>query len=368
MRIIYIVKHFHYGGSEKHVRELANIAAQEGHDVLILHNKGAQTESLNIAVHQRELILKDSALFLNLITFLNIVKEFKPDVIHAHQRYPIFLSSFLRMITGIPVVATIHGKIRHDLRSIFSRLFVSKVIVVSQNSLNGANTKPMLKEKTVYIPNGVNVCSSGSYIEKKFNLIHVSRINPRHFHFLKMLIQDVLPLLNKEIPGFRMKILGGGDCEAQLASMVREYNEKYAPSYIDYDGFAIKVSEHLAASELAIGVGRVAAEAMLAGVPVLSMNSQHAGEIITNGNYDILAHSNFVDVSARQPNAETLYEGIMKFFANKNFYVTEAEVVRNFKVFHLGWSRVFEKIEMLYSEIVNMKTSPATFRWIIARK
>lgn len=71
-----------------------------------------------------------------LIRVLILIRKEHIEAIHAHQRFPIWLTSFAGLFLNIPVVATVHGMTDHDLRSNFVRKRVAKVIVVNRNISN----------------------------------------------------------------------------------------------------------------------------------------------------------------------------------------------------------------------------------------
>ena len=158
MRILLIIKYFNFGGSENHVCELANALATNGHRVWLFSRAGRQLDRLEPSVRHQRLNLSDIFLPVQIIRLVNVVRQHDIQMIHAHQRLAIKICSLLGKLTGVPVVATVHGKSRHDLGGSFCRKNLTRVIFVSHHILKRAAKFRELRGKSIFIR--VHLCSS----------------------------------------------------------------------------------------------------------------------------------------------------------------------------------------------------------------
>ena len=66
------------------------------------------------------------------------IRENKIDIIHAHQRLPVFIGCMAGKMAGIPVVVTVHGQTQYDVRSPLTRKWIDRFIFVRQSTLDEA--------------------------------------------------------------------------------------------------------------------------------------------------------------------------------------------------------------------------------------
>ncbi|MCU0357838.1 MAG: glycosyltransferase, partial [Cyclobacteriaceae bacterium] len=115
----------------------------------------------------------------------------------------------------------------------------------------------------------------------------------RSYHRLKVveIDRDSVAYLREHYPS--LEVLEGDFLEI-IRTEAEALNKKMKREVCVICGFVLDVKEILGQSDLVIGVGRVALEAMACGVPVLSMNRQRMGSIISTANYSAYKLTNFV--------------------------------------------------------------------------
>jgi len=271
MRILHLIKNFDFGGAENHVRELANPQEELGHNVFIIARKGRQESWVNKGVRFISLPLKDSLIpvLIPVICYLGLKNRIQ--VIHAHQRLPIFLACIIGKITGVPVVVTIHGRTRYDLRSRISRKYCTKIIFVSRHVLQVSARYEEIKHKSIIIPNWAAISNNQSD-KDPYSISYISRVDKNHANLILLMIQKVIFPLVSEFPGITINIIGDGGFLPVIREEAKRLNTRVKREACIVYAFAPDVKRIIHRSELILGVGRVALEALACGVPVLSIN------------------------------------------------------------------------------------------------
>jgi glycosyltransferase involved in cell wall biosynthesis len=352
MRILQIVKNFDFGGAENHVCELANMSCDNGHDVFVISKNGRQKNRLASGVHFKQLKLMDVLLPVQIAIVVYFVRRHKIQVIHAHQRLPIFLAAIVGKLVGIPVVVTVHGSSKHDLRSPVSRWWVNRFVFVSQKSMgNFAQNHPVFKDKSVFLPNGVH--TSNHRIEPLFGkLCYVSRVDKKHAEVITLFISKVLPDLLVDYPSITFHVVGEGDGLADVQCEADKCNRAYRREVCHIEGYRPNAISHVNNCSLVMGVGRVAIEGLVRGVPVLSVNIKRMGSIITCENYDFYKRNNFIHVESDHPQADSLRDAMRDFLANFHTYRLEAQKLKDLVADDFDIRKISAKIELGYKELI----------------
>lgn len=312
MKILLITKNFDVGGAETHVCELANSLVELGHQVFLISKDGNQKKQLSKKVVHFIWKISDFRYLLNIKKTIDLIKQEKFDVIHGHQRLGISMASLSAKLTNTPVIATVHGQVKYDLRSSRVSKRLDKIICVRQTSYREAQNNIAIKDKSCLILNGVK-----SYPKNKdkipYSLMYGSRLVERHCWVLLLLIEKVLPKLVKEIPEIKLIVWGDGRDRATLENAVKELNKLY-PNLVEYKGFSKQLGAEYQSASLALACARSAMDALVAGTCVLPLNYHHLGEIITQDNYELYKADNFEAKHCEKPDEETLYLRIKAFF------------------------------------------------------
>lgn len=323
MRILQFVSRFDFGGAENHVRELCNELVANNHQVVLVSRNGRQKELLDKRVVFIPLPLPVCNLIPTqaiLIAYLTI--SHKIDVVHAHQRLPIISACLAGFITRVPVVATVHGRVRHDLRSAIARKLVSRIIFVSNKVLTISRHYGAIKHKSVVIPNGIPIPQNLPEIEPN-TIGYFSRIDKRHFEVIKNLVLAVAEL-KADYPNVRLMLMGDGKEVKRLKLLIYETNSKLNEEAIRYKGFVKNTESFGFFPELIFGVGRVAIEGLARGANLTSCNYKRMGEIVTLSNYEQYALNNFVNVTGLPPTQEKIYNQLKIYYDKRDVYRSQA--------------------------------------------
>ncbi|WP_292379757.1 glycosyltransferase family 4 protein [Methanosarcina sp. UBA289] len=296
------------GGVETHVREISERLVKAGHDVEVITTdptgKLSKREIVNgVKVLRFRSFAPGNAYYLapQIYTYL---KEHDYDVIHAHSyhAFPAFFASLERH--GGKLVFTPHYH-RHghtafrDLlhkpyrllgKMIFSR--ADSVICVSEYEKKLVESDFKVAEKTIKIPNGINLKEfenlkqPGKESKKKARreklLLYVGRLE--EYKGIQYIIQS-LP----ELQDFRLRIVGKGPYESELRSMAKSLGVEARVEWLK-DLSRKELLECYAGADIFLmlssheAYGITVAEALAAGVPCIVAKGSALEEFVDGKN------------------------------------------------------------------------------------
>jgi glycosyltransferase involved in cell wall biosynthesis len=351
MRILLTIKNFDFGGAENHVCELANALDKRGHTVFVMGKKGRQSYRLNPTVVFLSFPLRSTLILFNLIQMLKILKKHRIQLIHAHQRYAIHLSSVAGLLAGIPVVLTVHGRSQFDLRSVVARRVSKKIIFVSAYVMKHAIRFPSIQHKIVLITNGIQTPARTPH-RKTDQICYVSRIDRRHSAVLLLMVREVLPSLLEHYPDATLHVIGEGAVLPIIMQEAKQLNASLQREVCRFEGFHPEVSDLLLDSALVMGVGRVALEALACGTPVLSVNKKRMGALLNTQNYHFYKTNNFVAVGHPAPDAGKLLRQLNDYFSRPTYWLEESSKLQNLVSEDFSCEKTMESILEVYREAV----------------
>jgi glycosyltransferase involved in cell wall biosynthesis len=350
MRVLQLVKNFDFGGAENHVRELANSLDELGHNVYVFAKKGRQVNLLNKGVRFISLRFKDTLMPLQVVFICYFSLRNGIQVIHAHQRLPILMACIVGKITGIPVIVTVHGRTRYELRTWISRKYPEKIIFVSRYIFEASARFVEIRHKSVIIPNCVSVSDNKSE-RLPYSISYISRIDKKHSAVILLMIQKVISRLVSKFPMITFRIIGEGDFLPEIREEAMRLNSRLNREACVVCGFIPEVKEIIQQSELVMGVGRVALEAMACGVPVLSINQKRMGTLISAENYSFYKNNNFVAVGNTPPDEKSLIDVLNSFFTDLKYWQKESLILQEYVNEDFNRLKISAAIVMLYDEV-----------------
>ncbi len=352
VNILLIIKNFDIGGAESHVCTLANQLSENGHKVFVISRSGRQIRSLEPSVKRISILLSDFLFLWNLVKIAKTILREEIDVIHSHQRLSIALGSLAGKLTGVPHIATVHGRIKKDLRSTFIKRLTDKVIVTNENSMKGAKSHKILNSKTIFIFNGVNVNKSYSKPLKPI-ILFASRIDKRHAILMKSIMTDVWPYLASKYPDLKIKICGDGPYFKMIKKLCKEHCSNEFHNSLCFMGFQEAYCNEFRNVSLVVGAGRTAIEAITSGIPVLSLHTKHIGDLITTENYESYKYGNFVAIDGEKPTAIKLIDNITKYLNNQHYYHKEAELLKSNAIKDFDIRTITDQITSVYNNMIS---------------
>ena len=354
MRILHLVRIFGFGGAENHVRDLANVIDEMGHEVFIIARNGKQNDLLNKGVKFFNIRMSDLLAPYQIFSVARFVKRHGIEVIHAHQRLPVFIGSMAGKIAGIPVVVTVHGHTQYDVRSPMVRKMVDKFIFVRQSTFDEAEGYGIPSEKCLLIQNGVRIVDSRD-MRDNYSLCYISRIDKRHSQVISMVMNKVLDPFFRRFPDLKFNIVGDGDHLEEIRSEADSINRQIGRSAVIIHGYMQNVSEIIKKSGLVLGVGRVAIETLACGVPVLSVNQKYFGGLVSRENYLFFRKNNFVAYGLESPDENKLIREVENYFLNIQHWQEEATLLQKKIDEDFNIIKITSSIIELYHDLINLK-------------
>jgi glycosyltransferase involved in cell wall biosynthesis len=350
MHILYLIKDFDFGGAENHVCDLANAMDELGNAIYIIARKGSQSIRLNKNIRFIPMYMADVLIPFQVVYICFFLAKHKIDIIHSHKRLAIFLGSCAGKIMNVPVVATIHGRPKYDLRSWISRKYTDKLIFVSNRTFEANIHRAWISRKSVLIHNGVKMHEN---VKEKdcYSICYISRIDRRHYSIISLLVKDVFPSILKDFPGVTFNMIGDGEYMLKLEKEIRELNEHESREVCKIHGYVPEVGSLVQSSGLLLGTGRAAMEALSCSVPVLPLNQKFMGRFVCRQNYEFYEMNNFVAVSHEAPDPIKLCDLLREYLNNPGYWQQEAKILRGFIGSNLSIGKISGDIYNLYKQV-----------------
>ena len=316
------------GGAETHVVELSKELHRQGWEVVVVSNGGVYEQELTDAgircyhapLHKRNLALMHRSLRI----LRRVIREEKPDVVHAHARIPALLCGMLQKEMGFPFVTSAHWVFYVNF--ILSRIanWGERTIAVSDDikqylidnygvpaehisvTINGIDTEKFSPEV------------SGEKVLREFGLdasrpviSYVSRMDESRALVARQLV-NIAPRLREAIPGVQLLIAGGGDVFDEIKAKVAAANAAAGEPYVVMTGARTDINEIVAAGDLFVGVSRAALEAMAAAKPVIVAGNEGYIGLFAEDKLTLAQSNNFCCRGCEMSEEERLYEDITK--------------------------------------------------------
>jgi glycosyltransferase involved in cell wall biosynthesis len=134
--------------------DLACLQAQDGHIVAVA-SAGGEYETLLLQYGVEHFKLNQTRKPINLLKatklYRTIVREFQPDVVHAHMMTGVVLAKFLRIGTKYQLISTVHNEFQ---RSSLVMGFADLVIAVSKAVAQSMQKRGISQRKLRVVRNG----------------------------------------------------------------------------------------------------------------------------------------------------------------------------------------------------------------------
>jgi glycosyltransferase involved in cell wall biosynthesis len=289
------------------------------------------------------------------------MKEYDLDLIHGHSMY-----SFGYALTKkLPYVATLHGTQYNEFKNSlhygsspnhiitdFSSMLMErysgkkadKVIVDShENRRDVISQYGIPEEKIATIPCGVSVSRfSPSKCESK-TIIFVGRLHERKG--IDKLLESFSKVVSKE-PEAVLKIVGSGEFEARLKAMAKRLN--LGKKNVQFLGFVPekKLIEVYSKSSIFVlpsyyeGFGIVLIEAMSAGLPLVSVRTGGATEVIEEGKNGYL-----VDY-------DNMHESLLKLLGDEKLRIRMGKESRKRVEKKYDWKKIADDVIKIYDDLI----------------
>ena len=326
-KVLMVLMGLEIGGAETHVVELSKELHREGWDVAVVSNGGVYERELQeagIRCHHAPLHKRDAFLMARSLGILRrVMKEEKPDVVHAHARIPAFLCGILQKQMGFPFVTSAHWVFY--VNSILKRIadWGERTIAVSDDIKQYLiDSYGVPAEQISVTINGIDTEKfspdvSGERVLREFGLdaarpviSYVSRMDESRALVARQLVA-IAPRLREAIPGVQLLIVGGGDVFDEIKAQADAANAAAGENYVVMTGARTDINEIVAAGDIFVGVSRAALEAMAAAKPVIVAGNEGYIGLFGKEKLALAQSNNFCCRGCEMSNEELLYSDIV---------------------------------------------------------
>jgi glycosyltransferase involved in cell wall biosynthesis len=301
LTLVYVITKAELGGAQMHVYDLIKSLYYEYEIHLVVGNLGWLTDKcgkLGVSCHHLPILDRNINLLKDLRAvreFVALVKQIKPDIIHAHSGKPGLIARLSGAICHVPVVFTAHGwsfdpnapKLRRNVAFVVEKLLTplaAKIICVSESDRQLAiGSRVAGKDQIVTIHNGIDHLDApiATPAINPPQLIVVARFNKQQKDHETLM--RAIKTIDRD---FKVLFVGTGPDWEEAKTIAKNLN---ILSKVTFLGDRLDVQNLLAQSQLFIltthyeGLPISILEAMRAGLPVIATNVNGIPEQVEDG-------------------------------------------------------------------------------------
>jgi peptidoglycan/xylan/chitin deacetylase (PgdA/CDA1 family)/glycosyltransferase involved in cell wall biosynthesis len=306
LNILQVLSQFEVTGAETFAATLADTQIAEGHSVFIISDNFYTKTKAQIILHP--IGKRDVAQRWKNVSFLkDFIRQHKIDVVHAHSRAASWVCYFATRSGNIPLVSSIHGRQHLHFSSKMFSVYGEKRVAVCKSIYDHLNRDlkyPL--DSLALVHNGIDL--SAWKFEKhappkraKKIVSFVGRLSGFKGDTLLIIVEQIFPKIFEQYRNVEFHIIGGMNEKSKIIPAIERTNERVGTEFIIAKGFCSDVERVYRDSDLIVGSGRVAMEALACGSPVVSIGeSNYVGIISAETEREALI-TNFGDLDARRP-------------------------------------------------------------------
>lgn len=287
MRIIHLLQSSKFSGAENVVCQIISMMENDDVEMAYCSCDGQIREALS----ERNI----KFLPINNLTVREvkrIIKEYKPDIIHAHDMRASFIAALA--CGRIQLVSHVHNN-NFDSRGIsakaiaylFAGLKAKKIFWVSDSSFNGYAFHKVLKKKSEVLYNIININAlySKMSLDKNtytYDVVYLGRLteqkNPNR-------LLRVFRGLVDELSDVKIAVIGTGELEGETHEEAKRLNLESNVTFLGFQSNPYKIlhdSKLMIMTSLWEGTPMCILEAMSLGVPVVSTPTDGVKVVVEN--------------------------------------------------------------------------------------
>ncbi len=348
MNILMALSQLEITGAEVYATTIADELIERGNKVYIVSDTlttPTKAEYIKLEFNKRSLIKR-----IEHIKFLyKLIKEKDIQIVHAHSRASSWSCQVACKLAGIPLITTTHGRQPIHFSRKLIKAFGDYSIAVCENiKKHMVNDIGFSENKTSVILNPVNYKKLN--LEKKLNDKKVISIIGRLSGPKGDVAYDLLSILSDDelLKKYKVRLIGGKELPERFV--------KFKEKDIEFIGYVSNIQEKIFESDIVIGAGRVAFEALLNKSSLIAVGETEYMGFINRESLDKSLASNFGDIgSMKYPKIEkdTLLNDIKKALELSE---CEKEELKNTIFKETNLQNIVDRIEKKYFELYVDKT------------
>ncbi|MEN3761593.1 polysaccharide deacetylase family protein [Aeromonas veronii] len=341
MNILMALSQLEVTGAEVYATTVGNELTRRGHNVFYVSDtltKLTLGPVFKLRFNKRSILRR----FWHVFYLIYLIKKHHIQLVHAHSRASGWSSYVACKLTGTPMITTVHGRQPvHASRKAFHALGYRAVAVcedIAHQIVDNLGVDPAI----------VQVLRNGIATDKfqpvpvpvpdnpKPVIAIIGRLSGPKGELCYRLLDEVL-----DLDAYKVRIVSGTKVPERFARF---------EGRVEFVGYVDDVPALLAGSDLVIGAGRVAMEALLCGRPAFAIGEARAIGLVTEQNLDEALASNFGDIGPKDLAIDfaALKGEIETALASK----TVPEVIRQRIQDEYGLQGVVSGLETIYQDAV----------------
>lgn len=291
MKILHLLQSQRFSGAENVACQIIEMFRDDaGFEMAYCSRDGQIRETLN----ERDIAfypIKE----MSVSEVKRVVKEYNPDIIHAHDITASVLAVLVAFGRKCKVISHVHvnnsNMARINKKTLLYEIIThwfSYIFWVSRSCYDSYVFRKRVEKKSEVLSNVmdkesiINRCNADSH-EYRYDVVFIGRITEQKDP--DRLI-DVVKKLAEKLPGVKVAIAGTGDLEEHTKKLVENYN---LISIVDFLGFMSNPLKLLFDAKVMLmtskfeGLPMTVLEAMALGTPVVSTPVDGLKEVISNG-------------------------------------------------------------------------------------
>ncbi len=325
MNILFVLSQMELTGAETYAASLIPRLQSMDHKIIMVSD--TLNSCLNIPYHSLDLNNRKSPLnrIKHILSLIRIIRQEGIALIHAHSRASSWPAWFASRITNIPLVTTAHCIYPVHLSSKLMPCFGESIIAISEAVRKHLIEDFKIKDANIFlIPNGIDINRFSPQaipdglreelgiqlpegIPPKARVISwVGRFSGGRGKLIEEMVKKVFPEVLMAIPNLTILIVGGstsgrgGERTALMEARVAAVNRQFNREVVIFTGLRRDLPQIYGLSDMVIGAGRVAIEAMACARPVVAIGEKKYIGLLTPLNIEEGISTNFGDCCQTQ--------------------------------------------------------------------
>lgn len=346
MNILMALSQLEVTGAEVYATALADRLCALGHRVFIVSDtltKSTQADFTPLPFNKRGFRQR----MRNIRFLVRFVREHHVQVIHAHSRAAGWCAYFAARWCGIPLVTTVHGRQPTHFSRKLVKAFGDKVLPVCEAIRENLVQELGVNSRSVEIVrNGVDKPLVSEVAVEKLRVSKplitlLGRLSKEKGDLAYRIVQEIVPLLGE---GAQLRVVGGDK------NGIPARFDAFRPT-VEFTGYVNNVADYLAASDVVIGAGRSAIEALLLEKPVLAIGEARLHGLITPETLDGALRTNFGDIDAGKHFAwETLPSSLNAALEQLQHTSDNAVILRQRVAEEFSMERLVSSMDAIYQQ------------------
>lgn len=344
MKVLHLLQSNRFSGAENVVCQIIGMMKNEPNIEMVYCSRDGQ---ISEALNERNIAfapIKE----LSVKEVKRVIKEQKPDIIHAHDMGASFVAA--RACGKIPLISHIHnnnfnsrGLSAKSIAYYFAARKSKHIFWVSQSSFDGYAFHKSLKGKSSVLYNIIDVnalyekteLDGNSY---NYDVIYVGRLTyPKDPQRLMRVLKRACAVC----PGLKIAIVGTGDLEEETKKVCKDLNLQNNVRFLGFKSNPLKMlrdAKVMVMTSRWEGTPMCALESLALGTPIISTPTDGLCELIKDGESGFLSD-----------NDDILGDKIANV-------VTDSDIQKKLSEYALASSKIYNDIQKYKCEIIRVYT------------